>query len=243
MAILALRQRFKWRWIWFVSLSLLFGLLWGSHKINKKNDMPPSLVFLIPAEYFGPVFFFFGQSDGVDVLPDPLGHAVTVPLNGVLKLKENLNDLVPSFNDAKKRPLVWVSIDKQGNRKLLKYNSGSWQNINGKWFDSYLDETSKLNEFPAIDGEHPYYYYNERQRDELMAFENGGCAHQKFTPKDDPKATTPACGKFLVLSPNQYLKKPDFLWEEFAHRFSSIDALIKQANEALIEKKVFYKLP
>jgi hypothetical protein len=33
------------------------------------------------------------------------------------------------------------------------------------------------------------------------------------------------------------------MWEEFAHPFSSIDDLIKQANEALVEKKSFYKLP
>lgn len=235
---------FKRRWIWVLLVLVGIASAWGGYQISKKEKtMPPPLVFLIPAEYFGPVFFFFGQPDGVDVRPDPLGQAVTIPVNGVLKIKRSFDDLVPSFNDAKKPPLFWVSLDKQGNRKLLKYNSGSWQDTDGKWFDSYLDENSKLNKFPAIDGKHPYYYYGESVRDELMVFENTGCAHQEFTAKDDPKAKAPACGKFLVLSPNQYLKKPDFLWEEFAHRFSSIDALTQQANEAVVEKKAYYELP
>ena len=205
--------------------------------------MPPPLVFLIPADYFGPVFFFFGQPDGVDVQPDPLGQAVTIPANGILKIKADSSDLVAPFSNEKQRPLYWVSVSKTGQRKVMKYNSGSWKDENGRWFDSYLDETAKLKKFPEIEGKHPYYYYSDSQRNEFMIFQHGGCAHQEFYPTGDTKAKSPACGKFLVATPNQHLDLPSFIWEQFAHPFSSIDDLIKQANEALAEKKAFYKLP
>ena len=73
---------------------LLFAACWGGYRAYKDMTMPPPLVFLIPAEYFGPVFFFFGQPDGVEMQSDPLGQAVTIPSNGVLKIRAQVNDVM-----------------------------------------------------------------------------------------------------------------------------------------------------
>jgi hypothetical protein len=61
---------------------------------SKGNSMNKPLVYLIPEENIGPVFVFFGQSDGLDSLPDPLGNAVIVPANGVIKLKASATALI-----------------------------------------------------------------------------------------------------------------------------------------------------
>ena len=235
----------KRRWILGAVGILFFAVLWGGyHSLKKDEVMPPPLVFLIPADYFGPVFFFFGQPDGLDVQPDPLGQAITVPNNGVLKIKAPVEDVMGKSREGY-RATWMVSVARNGARKVINVYAGGGQNAEGVFFESYFDEKTQIHKFPAAipAGKPPFYYLNEKEKDEPMIFAHGGCAHQEFYPAGDTKAKAPACGKFLILSPNQYVKKPDFLWEEFAHRFSSIGALIKQANEALIEKKEFYKLP
>jgi hypothetical protein len=242
---LPVRPWFKRRWVWLAFGVLLAALAWGGNKLFKDSTMPPPLVFLIPADYFGPVFFFFGQPDGVDVQPDPLGQAVKIPANGILKIKALADDVMGRSREGY-RATYMVQLTKDGKRKVLKMYGGGTRDETGKIIEYYFDENSKLFKFPPADeksGQHPFYYFSGLERDEAMVFSHGGCAHQEFYPTGDTKAKPPACGKFLLVSPNQYLKLPDFMWEEFAHSFSSIDDLIKQANEALAQKKVFYKLP
>ena len=206
--------------------------------------MPPPLVFLIPADYFGPVFFFFGQPDGVDVQPDPLGQAVTIPANGILKIKAQVDDVMGKSREGY-RATYMVQVVRDGKRKVLKTHGDSRKDEKGEWFTFYFDENWKSHQFPTAgaSGKPRFYYFNKQELDETMVFQHGGCAHQEFYPTGDTKSKAPACGKFLLTSPNQYLKLPDFMWEEFSRSFSSIEDLIKQANEALIEKKAFYKLP
>lgn len=240
---LSIRRWLKRHWIWSIAPTLLLALVWSGYEIKKENNMPPPLVFLIPSNYFGPVFFLFGQIDGVDVQPDPLGQAVTIPANGILKVKAPVEKVMGRSKEGY-RATYMIAAAPNGNRQILKVFAGSQRNEDGSFSDTYFDENTKVKQYPSAvsAGKQPFYYLSEKEKNELMVFGHGGCAHQEFTPKDDPNAKSPACGKFLVLTPNQYLKKPDFLWEEFAHRFSSIDALVKQANEALAEKKAFYKL-
>lgn len=236
------QQRLWARWLGGL---LLLTLLWGGYRIYKDITMPPPLVFLIPDDYFGPVFFFFGQPDGQDVQHDPLGNAVAIPANGILKIKAKVGDVMGNSREGY-RATWMVAVSKHGERKVMKLHGDTRQDENGEWLSFYADENTHLHKFPAATEENKkprFYYFTEQERKETMVFEHGGCAHQEFIPDNDPTAKTPACGKFLVVSPNQYLKLPDFMWEEFAHPFSSIDDLIKQANEALVEKKAFYKLP
>lgn len=60
----------KFLYVFFLIL-IIFSIIFFIK--NKNSTMPPPLVYLIPEEYFGPVFVFFGQKDGVDMSPDPLG--------------------------------------------------------------------------------------------------------------------------------------------------------------------------
>jgi hypothetical protein len=233
--------------IWFAAVS------YGAYRLYKEmTTMPPPLVFLIPADYFGPVFFFFDQADGVDVVPDPLGQAVNVPVNGVVKFKAKSKEIVPSFNDKDKRPMYWIYVDKQGNRKSLKFNARSWYDENNKWFDGYLDENSEFKKFPILDGKDGFYYFSAEQRNEKMIFNHDTCKHQNFTAvpmpgpgeppvrKNDP---SPACGKFLITTPNEYDKLPDWMWEEAQREFDSIQSFVDEANERVQKKKEYYKLP
>lgn len=235
---------FKRRWVWVLFGLFAIAAMWsGQHIFKKEKTMPPPLVFLIPADYFGPVFFFFGQPDGVDVQPDPLGQSVMIPSNGVVKIKANVEAVMGQSREGY-RATWMVSISPSSARKVINIYVGGDRNEDGIFYESYFDDKTQLHKYPAAipAGKPPFYFLTEQAKNEPMVFAHGGCSHQDFYPVGDVKAKAPACGKFLLLSPNQYIKKPDFLWEEFAHRFSSIDALVKQANEALAEKKAFYKL-
>ena len=50
----------KYQWI---GLILVVAVAYGGHYIYQKYTVSPSLVYLIPEDYFGPVFVFFGQPD------------------------------------------------------------------------------------------------------------------------------------------------------------------------------------
>ena len=54
----AIKLLLKYKWI---GLLLLAASAYGAHHIYKEYTMPPPLVYLIPEDYFGPVFVFFGS--------------------------------------------------------------------------------------------------------------------------------------------------------------------------------------
>jgi hypothetical protein len=231
--------------VWFTAVS------YGAYRLHKEmTTMPPPLVFLIPADYSGPVFFFFNQPDGVDVQPDPLGQAVNVPENGVVKIKARANDVVPK-GDEKFRPVYMIFVDKNGKRTIPRFNINPWYDENSKWFDGYLDEKSQLNSFPILDGKDGFYYFNDQQRSEKMVFNHDTCDHQNFTnvsmlAPDNSWARNhpgPACGKFLITTPNEIFKLPDWMWEDSQRSYNSIQSFVDEANERVQKKKEYYKLP
>ena len=61
----------------------------------------------------GPVFVFFGQPDGVEPIPDPLGHAVKVPENGLIKLRASVEEAIPS-NEGATVILPFLALAKSG---------------------------------------------------------------------------------------------------------------------------------
>jgi hypothetical protein len=242
------------KWLFIALLPVwIIAISYGAYRFVKEmTTMPPPLVFLIPADYVGPVFFFFDQPDGVDVQPDPLGNAVNVPENGVVKFKAGSKEIVPSFNNKNQRPMYWIYVDKKGNRQSLKFNSGPWQDNEGKRFNSYLDENSQLKSFPSSEDKGAFYYFNDQQRNEKMVFNHDTCKHQNFTEvpmpgpgeppvrKNDP---SPACGKFLITTPNEIFKLPDWMWDDAQREFDSIQSFVDEANERVQKKKEYYKLP
>ena len=109
---------------YLILLIIFIVLIFNSFPKKKLEIISKSLVYLIPEDYFGPVFVFFGQKDGVELLPDPLGHSVSVPENGVIKIKEDVDSALPKQNPAYQN-VYWVSVSKSGARKKMIFNENT----------------------------------------------------------------------------------------------------------------------
>lgn len=221
-------------------IASLFIMFFGVNKLYEKPTRRPPLVYLVPADYFGPVFVFFGQKDGVDLLPDPLGLAVLIPENGVVKIKNEIGLILD-----KKRPdyqnMYWISLSENGTRKKMIINENTMQDSDGSTYEVYYDEDGKPHKHPSGSGK--FEYFSEKQKSETMIFGNGGCGRDNFIPENDSTSKSPVCGRFLVISPNAYLGLPKWMWEDAHHSYASIQQLVEEFNDRLKEKKSFYKLP
>lgn len=226
----------KIKYLFALTLAIIFMIFLSIR--NKGNEMPP-LVYLIPEDYFGPVFVFFGQKDGVEMLPDPLGQAVLIPENGVVKIKKSMDLILP-----RKKPdyqnIYWISISKDGTRKKMVINENSKQDNEGNYYEVYYDENGVPHKHPSGNGK--FDYFSEKQKKENMIFGHGGCGPNNFVPDNDSNAKSPECGRFLVISPNAYLDLPKWMWEDAHHPYASIQQLVEEFDERLQQKKLFYKI-
>lgn len=206
---------------------------------NKGSEISP-LVYLIPENYFGPVFVFFGQKDGVEMLPDPLGQAVLIPENGVVKIKKDMDAILP-----RKKPdyqsIYWISISKDGIRKRMIINENTMEDNDGNLYEEYYDENGIPHKNPTGNGQ--FEYFSEKQKNENMIFGDGGCGQNNFIPENDSTAKSPACGNFLVISPNAYITLPKWMWRSAHHSYGSIQQLVDESNKRLEKKKLFYDIP
>ena len=221
--------------------------------------MPPSLVYLIPEDYFGPIFIFFNQPDGVDLQSDPLGRAVWVPENGVIKARFSTKDIPFGTASPTYRPEYFVSVSKTGQRRILTVNSGDFRDEDGSLTTAYLNGQNQIHQYKYSDDlksnqSEPFYYFSEAQRNERMIFNRDGCSHQGFSPNaskalgrtkemSNEEAGIPACNKFLIASPNEFLNLPSWMWENVGRRYRSIQEFVDEANERVKKKKEYYKLP
>lgn len=197
--------------------------------------MPPALVYLIPENFHGPVFVFFGQKDGVDMSPDPLGHSALVPKNGVVKIKLRANQVIG--HGDKKQNIYWISISKNGNRKKMILNLNSRQDENGKFYDIYYDGNGEPRKYWLSEEKDPFFYFSRMQKKERMIFDHRGCRDQKFMEENDNVHQSPECGKFLVISPENFLKMPVWLWDGMNHHYSSIRELEGNMDEVSIKNR------
>lgn len=236
----AIKRLFNYKW---VGLLLVAALAYGAHHIYKEYTMPPPLVYLIPEDYFGPVFVFFGQSDGVELIPDPLGHAVKVPENGLVKLRATVEEAIPSNEGATKQVLFWVAVSEEGRRRNFMVAGPVERNEEGKLTRYFADENSKTLAFPVKEGQPKFYFFTEAKNNERMIFDEGGCKYQRFIPKQESDSKRLPCGKFLVLSPNEVTKKPYWIWDRLDGEYTSIQELEKDLNEVVEKKKAFYATP
>ena len=236
----AVRRWLNYKWI---AILLIAGIAFGAYRIYKEYTMPPPLVYLIPEDYFGPVFVFFGQPDGVELIPDPLGHAVKVPENGLVKLRASVDEAIPSNEGATKQVLFWVAVSKEGHRRIFMVSGPTQKNEEGVFLRQYADSNSKTLRFPIKENAPPFYYFTEAQKNERMIFHHGGCKHQGFIPEKENRSKEPDCGRFLVLSPNDTLKEPHWIWDRLGGEYTSIQELEKDLNEVVEKKKTFLLKP
>lgn len=90
---------------------LLVGLVVITKLINfGKDAMKPPVVFLIPEDFIGPVFVIFDQEDGQELKLDPLGVSLTVPENGLIKVKPSKNEVLTKGMNYDKRNVYWITM-------------------------------------------------------------------------------------------------------------------------------------
>jgi hypothetical protein len=234
------KSLYKW-----LPLLLIPLLAYGGIRLFKAPEIPPPLVFLLAENDIGPVFFFFGQPDGVDLQADPLGRAVRVPPNGVVKIKAPVDDVMGSSSE-KHRATYMVSVGRDGRRKILKMFIGAHKKEDGAWWWGYFDEKNRLHEFKAAGEWTGFSFIPAGLRQERMVFGNEGCRNQGFSPHfaefaagamTAEQAGIPICGKFLVASPDEYATLPDWMWKDLQHPYPSVQAFVDEANERLKRKK------
>lgn len=204
--------------------------------------MPPPLVYLLPDDFYGPVFALFGQPDGVDPQPDPLGRAVRVPENGLVRIRPSFDDVVSTADDA--RPFIMVKVAQDGMRKVLFIQGNDQQDNNGDWMSVYINDQGTIyRHLNFADAHKPsFYYFSESQKKESMVFRATGCAYQIFGP-DPEKSPTQPCGKFLILTPNMMLsfglkeEPPYWMWQDLDGYYRSVADLEKDLNDVVKKKK------
>ena len=237
----AIKRLLKYKWIGFL---LLAASAYGAHHIYKEYTMPPPLVYLIPEDYFGPVFVFFSQPDGEELISDPLGQAVKVPENGLVKLRASVDEAIPSNEGETKQVLFWVAVSKDGSRRNFVVSvPEAGRNEKDEMVGYYADSNLRMQTFLVTDDLPPFYYFTEAQKNEPMIFNNGGCKHQGFIPEQESDSKRPSCGKFLVMSPNDILNIPYWMWDRLGGKYSSIQELEKDLNEVAEKKKTFPTKP
>jgi hypothetical protein len=234
------------RWLkshYIISIALLLGVALGSFKIHRELTMPPPLVYLIPEDFFGPVFVLYGQHDGVEPTPDPLGNAVKVPENGLVKVHASFRDTVSTATDA--RPFIMVKVSPNGQRRILFVHGAAQRNDAGNWESVFIDDHGTPHRVPSPSeiGKPNFYYFSEQQRKESMVFRATGCAYQKFFPKDKPRSNSQPCGKFLLLTPNMVDSfgadetPPEWMWDNLDGEYETVKELESDLNAILKKKK------
>jgi hypothetical protein len=224
--------------IW-VAITLTLGLL-GASQSDRRSTMKKPLVYLVPDRYIGPVFVFFGQKDGINTFADPLGNAVNVPRNGIIKLKGSVTELINDLGENS-RNVYWVSVSKDNTRKIMTFNNDTERSDDGESYYSYVDEVGKAHRHRYNGKGDPFFYFSEQKKREKMIFDHDGCKHQRFAPPHAAESALPACGKFLVIAPAQYFKMPRWLWDDTHREYTSIQELETEANERAAKIEQLYK--
>lgn len=118
---------------------LLAGLVIAIKLIHfGKDAMKPPVVFLIPENFIGPVFVVFDQKDGQDLKADPLGVSLTVPENGLIKVKASKSETLTKGINYTKRNVYWITLTKDRQRLNMPYLGGGGRDydkeVNWSWY-------------------------------------------------------------------------------------------------------------
>lgn len=225
---------------WWFGMVILTSLLaiWSGHRIYKELTMPPPFVYLIPSDYFGPVVTFFGQADGVEMKPDPLGHAVDVPATGIVKVRSQRPDAMGVSREGY-RASYFVAVHPDETRKILKYLTDVYRE-DGVWWQGVVDEKSTMTRYnigPETKGE--FDHLPEALRNERMIAARDGCNY-RFEHADEASKETD-CDEFLVISPNERMATLDWLWGDFGAYFESVAEFSAKIAEIQAKKAEYIR--
>lgn len=164
-------------------ICLLVGLIIVIKLIHYGKDaMKPPVVFLIPENFIGPVFVVFDQEDGQNLKNDPLGMSLTVPENGLIKVKASKNEVLTRGMNYDKRNVYWIIVTKDGQRINMPYHSNVRtdyeKGLNWFW---YIDQNNQAKQIVLDEKLYPktndkdFYYFNQEQLKLKTAFSWDSC--------------------------------------------------------------------
>jgi hypothetical protein len=211
-----------------VKLAMLAVALLAYFIFESRVPVTRPLVYLVPAEFTGPVFVFFGQKDGITTTSDPLGQAVAIPPNGILKLRADVDELVGS-PDQIGGNVKWISLAPNGNRQQIPFHHNTYEDTSGRRVNAYSDASGRLHEHHVAKSGDPFYYLTKEQKAQKMIFAHDSCKHQKFVPEGSD-LEPPDCAKFMVLSPAVFLKVPNSMWDDLGGSYTSVEELEASAT-------------
>lgn len=109
-----------------------------------KDAMKPPIVFLISENFIGPVFVVFDQADGQDLKTDPLGLSLTVPENGLIKVKASKDEVLTRGMNYDKRNVYWITTTKEGQRINMPYQGEGARDYDKEVFWTwYIDKDNQ----------------------------------------------------------------------------------------------------
>lgn len=124
-------------------ICILVGVVIITKLINfGKDAMKQPIVFLIPENFIGPVFVVFDQVDGQDLKTDPLGLSLTVPENGLIKVKLSKNEVLTRGMNYDKRNVYWITLSKDGKRINMPYQGGGGRDYDKEVFWTWYIDTN-----------------------------------------------------------------------------------------------------
>jgi hypothetical protein len=161
--------------------------------------MKKPLFVLVPHDYFGPVVILFDQKDGIEPADENTNYAITIPENGILKMKDEIYTFVPhpQFLYGKSYITIFL-LDQQGKRTPAVMTSYSFPERNDLpngdsvkvWFTGYRDENYVLHKIKLEEeGNKQFIPINERDAlheilgDKVIVRHQGPNRDYVFNPK------------------------------------------------------------
>ncbi|WP_244135198.1 MULTISPECIES: hypothetical protein [Burkholderia] len=224
---------------------------------GRGSRMP--LIFLIPSDYVGPVVALFDQKDGIDLVHASDGYEVSVPANGIVKVKGH-----PTFERGGGYPyssIVFLLVDRDGRRHPLREAINPWQEYdkddNAHWLVGIRDAQGNLRKIPLSNaGGFVFDDFSEAEKSEKMVLWHDTCQDRVFSPdypayqageKTARELNIPPCGEFVVGSVNHVRAWPEWMFlrgkgkqEKLGIRnpaYRSVQQLVDEANERNAKKK------
>lgn len=221
------------------AFAVVLAIAWAVYKIHQDHSIPPSFVYLIPDDYFGPVVTFFDQPGGIEMTLDPLGHAVDVPAGGVIKVRARRQDVM-GVSEEGHRATYFVMIAPDGSRKVMKVLTDVYRD-SGVWWQGVIDENANMIRYDIGEATKGNFdHLPAHLQDERMIAARQGCRFRFVNADEQSKKA--GCDEFVVISPNEDMKTGDWLWGDFGSYFGSLEEFAEHIRSIQDKKRAYIEI-
>lgn len=189
--------------------------------------MPPAFVYLIPEDFVGPVFTLFGQPDGVEMKPDPLGHAVAVPADGIIKIRAPRLEVMGVTVEGY-RATWFIAVSASGERRDIPTLTNVYRD-DGIFWQGIIDEKTDMQKY-AI-GERTTGTFDHLPKKFLkrrMIASRRNCKFRFDNADGNDKNTH--CDQFEVMSPEEIIRV-NHLMDSTGTYVQSVADFLERARE------------